>query len=200
MPTPFSADELSALLGQQQTRKRGLLTRIFQCSCAVGGAAGLAHIGCIATPLSMTIAASSPALASLLPSISDHMMIGMSALFSTAGLGTWWAMRGRKAGTMERSLTASGAAFGFAFTLAMHGMLPGVNFGNNHHRAELNDGSLVPHRFEDLDGPAREFARSLMVDANVPEEDAVRMATAICSQDPAKTNARVSRPQTDVTP
>ncbi len=180
MTLKLSADELSALLGQQHPHSRGLLSRIFQCSCAIGGTAGLAHIGCIATPLSMTLAAGSPALSSLLPHINDQMMLGMSTLFSAAGVGTWWLMRGRKAGTIERGLTAGGAALGLCFTLAMHGALPINN--SNHIHSESSAESPHPQRLSDLDKDAQIYARSLMNETHISEQYAVRLAQDICGK------------------
>lgn len=184
MSSKLSTDELSVLLGQQNTHSRGVLSRIFQCSCAISGTAGLAHIGCIATPLSMTIAASSPTLASILPNVSGQAMMGMSALFAAGGLGSWWIMRGRKSGIIERAITVGGAALGLSFTLAMHGMLPGLDTVNAHHHINENrDSNPSPLQLSDLDKDAQIYARRLMSEAKLSEQTAVSIAKNICSQE-----------------
>lgn len=95
---------------------RGLL-----CAC---GAAGASHIGCLVAPaLAFAGVAGSASIATL--------SVGASLGLSAAGAGVWYALRGRIATRLEKTLTVTGMAAGAAMMLGLH--FSGATGGHDHH-------------------------------------------------------------------
>lgn len=165
------------LLRAYNALPNGLRSAFKTCASCMGGAGGGAltgHIGCV-----VALASSGAGNAAL----STGASLGLSGVFTAAGLGAWYGLRGRFAGMAERGVVLTGALGGMA-------LMVGVHMSGGHHTGHTQHPSPSHHSAHTLsvaqawlDRQPEDQRQTIIYWAQMNKRSPAEEALAMCNQD-----------------